>query len=59
MQAHRLIVKGLTTRGEMLKYRGCPYRHIKRCNSVRIANHSNFKRDTLVKGLLGEEIKSL
>ena len=24
MQAHRLIVKGLTTMGEMTKYGGCP-----------------------------------
>ena len=32
MQAHRLIVKGLTTMGEMTKYGGCPYGHIRKFN---------------------------
>ena len=59
MQAHRPIEKGLTTRGEMTKYGGCPYRHIKRCNLMRIAITSNSKRDTLIKSLLDGEIKSL
>ena len=32
MEAHRLIMKGLTTRGGMTKYGGCPYGHIRRFN---------------------------